>query len=98
MAAIQFLWTDSSHVDMLDYQERWFIFTYDDGALYIDCEVDGVQKRVRITNDTTAIKEYINEQIANSLPNYKIQEITQDEYDALTTPDENTLYVIPVSS
>lgn len=62
MADILFLKGDSSRIDVsvTPFHEGWFYFTPDDGGLYVDTIVDGIEHRVRINSgssdvDSTAI-------------------------------------------
>lgn len=55
MSLFKFLEGPSSRIDLetTPFHKGWAYFTPDNGALYIDSEVDGEQKRVRVKGPNT---------------------------------------------
>lgn len=58
MALFKILRGDSSRIDMgtTPFHDGYAYFTPDDGGLYIDAEVNGEQKRIRVGSDGSGVK------------------------------------------
>lgn len=87
MTFLKFLRGKAANLANKVFHDGYAYFTPDDGAFYIDAETDGEQKRIRVNPD-----DYIIEQ--NSKEKQKIWRGTKAEYDAITTKDANTLYIV----
>lgn len=60
MSLFKILKGDSSRIDMgiTPFHDGYAYFTPDDGGLYIDAEVNGVQKRIRVGSDGGSGRAY----------------------------------------
>lgn len=87
MTFLKFLRGKAANLANKVFHDGYAYFTPDDGAFYIDAETDGEQKRIRVNPD-----DYIIEQ--NAKEKQKIWRGSKEEYDAITTKDANTLYIV----
>lgn len=87
MALFQILRGKAANLAKKAFHDGYAYLTPDDGAFYIDAEVEGNQKRIRINPD-----DYITEQ--NKKNQQHIWRGTKAEYDAIKTKDADTLYLV----
>lgn len=87
MALFQILRGKAANLAKKAFHDGYAYLTPDDGAFYIDAEVEGNQKRIRINPD-----DYITEQ--NKKNQQHIWRGTKAEYDAIKNKDADTLYLV----
>lgn len=87
----------NGEIIIVDHETQGIKLKIGDGAT----QYSSLQNYMFVPNVTTDNNSKILSIVNGNLtwidqPQYKIQPITQEEYDALSTKDENTLYVIGV--
>lgn len=87
MALFQILRGKAANLAGKAFHDGYAYLTPDDGAFYIDAETDGEQKRIHINPNDYTVEQ-------NNSLHQKVWRGTKAEYDAITTKDDDTLYIV----